>query len=674
MSDKDTSICMEEREGQKQDDLLKPETPLTVTDEVTRSEETKVDDEDDEVGESEITNKFSEDGRETEVEADPDDEKNDSENKKKKVKKSKTEGQKNEAYETDDEKECIKNADSLSIATLTDTTSSLSKSKSRKAKAKAGFNRLKATPLIFLFACKICVILPIAIYSCDVILSVNVMELPQRNKNADLLVSMYGDSHPIPSILLNTIDKFTEVKDSSKERMKREVLPPPNEMKRCPFNQVWKECGSECPRTCEFPQLRRCPRICVEGCFCPQNIPFLTFGGHCVEELDLCNNEAYPWATKTINETSAVVKPTSASPSPSNEAVAEPSTTTTKDPILLPETPKPTAAAPAEVEATKEPSNETVITPPTKEEIITMATNNGTKDASSSTGPSFLDWCNSVEEGGVDVRSPEQHCYNDKYFTKKLCRSAIDQGQNWYRESYKTLGRNQQAYFFLYTVFGFILLLLSIGLRANLFIDDEWSSSIVIPVVMYTISTCLTANIFKLQSGNDGMKCFQCSIMAPTPLEIPVCMYSPWSFQYKANGVSWNLVAIVSVALKLWDTVMISLITLKFVLNKSDTCCWIPTKIIGWFIIFPLLIFSPCVGVFRFVVLPVMLDSGNVAFLVTEIIFYIGMVFWAATLIILPIFCKRRMCKKSSPFEDNDSYDAYRTTKLRKPTYESAKA
>ncbi|XP_013389196.1 SCO-spondin [Lingula anatina] len=54
---------------------------------------------------------------------------------------------------------------------------------------------------------------------------------------------------------------------------------------RCPSDRVWKDCGSACPKSCDD-QEPTCSKKCAQGCFCPDDAPYLS-NGTCVA-LDKC--------------------------------------------------------------------------------------------------------------------------------------------------------------------------------------------------------------------------------------------------------------------------------------------------------------------------------------------------------------------------------------------------
>nr|XP_033324493.1 chymotrypsin inhibitor-like [Megalopta genalis] len=42
--------------------------------------------------------------------------------------------------------------------------------------------------------------------------------------------------------------------------------------KWCPPNEVWNDCGTACPKTCENPNPQICTEQCVIGCQCKDGL------------------------------------------------------------------------------------------------------------------------------------------------------------------------------------------------------------------------------------------------------------------------------------------------------------------------------------------------------------------------------------------------------------------
>ena len=55
----------------------------------------------------------------------------------------------------------------------------------------------------------------------------------------------------------------------------------------CTGNQVFQQCGTACPPTCENPNPAICTRQCVVGCFCPHGM-YRNSNGDCVT-LEQCS-------------------------------------------------------------------------------------------------------------------------------------------------------------------------------------------------------------------------------------------------------------------------------------------------------------------------------------------------------------------------------------------------
>ncbi|XP_076174620.1 uncharacterized protein LOC143150319 [Ptiloglossa arizonensis] len=50
----------------------------------------------------------------------------------------------------------------------------------------------------------------------------------------------------------------------------------------CPENEIWNECGSACPSSCENPEPRICIQVCSSGCFCKDGF-LRNSEGQCVD-------------------------------------------------------------------------------------------------------------------------------------------------------------------------------------------------------------------------------------------------------------------------------------------------------------------------------------------------------------------------------------------------------
>ncbi|KAJ3659723.1 hypothetical protein Zmor_011397 [Zophobas morio] len=57
---------------------------------------------------------------------------------------------------------------------------------------------------------------------------------------------------------------------------------------KCRVNEIYSECATLCPLTCQHKEPRVCPDICVEGCVCKDGYIRSVLGGPCVLE-DVCS-------------------------------------------------------------------------------------------------------------------------------------------------------------------------------------------------------------------------------------------------------------------------------------------------------------------------------------------------------------------------------------------------
>ena len=85
-------------------------------------------------------------------------------------------------------------------------------------------------------------------------------------------------------------------------------------------------------------------------------------------------------------------------------------------------------------------------------------------------------------------------------------RSRKEKEYDWYNSMSDLLYKYQQALFFMFTVIGFIFLLTSIGTRVDAVLNQKWSSSLLVIFLLYSISMSLTAKVFALQSGSNGVR------------------------------------------------------------------------------------------------------------------------------------------------------------------------
>ena len=78
--------------------------------------------------------------------------------------------------------------------------------------------------------------------------------------------------------------------------------------------------------------------------------------------------------------------------------------------------------------------------------------------------------------------------------------------EGWFEYKSNKVAQLQQILFIIFTIVGFILCILSIALRADMWFKDEWSSFILGTFVPYIVSTCLAAVIYLHESGHGGLR------------------------------------------------------------------------------------------------------------------------------------------------------------------------
>ena len=103
------------------------------------------------------------------------------------------------------------------------------------------------------------------------------------------------------------------------------------------------------------------------------------------------------------------------------------------------------------------------------------------------------------------------YCETDRYFLQEhelLSSLTKDKKKeyDWYNYKNSILYKYQQAFFFVFTVFGFMFLVTSIKMRMDAVLKGKWSSSFLFFFLLYSISMSLTVRIFALQSGTDGVR------------------------------------------------------------------------------------------------------------------------------------------------------------------------
>lgn len=230
--------------------------------------------------------------------------------------------------------------------------------------------------------------------------------------------------------------------------------------------------------------------------------------------------------------------------------------------------------------------------------------------------------------------------------------TAKTRNEGWFEFTMKKVAQLQQILFILFTIFGFILCILSIALRADMWFKDEWSSFIIGTYVPYIISTCLCALIFVKESGKSGLRCFICRLANDAKCQD----IDPLSSDFPAS-FPWLTIVFLSYGLKLLDCVIIGGTTLTFVMEKKDKIWNSIFKFIGWMVVFPWLVATPLLGIFRYQVIAEIFPPTEIVAIETILtgFFYCGIALWGVLVIAGPVFCKLRMCDvEDNPLEKDD--------------------
>ena len=128
------------------------------------------------------------------------------------------------------------------------------------------------------------------------------------------------------------------------------------------------------------------------------------------------------------------------------------------------------------------------------------------------TEPEMLSTENYTSESNATTNGTNMFCQSELYFVQQheelsnKSRNYQKKEYDWYVNMNNVLFQYQQALFFMFTVVGFILLLTSMGSRVDAILNEKWSSSLLINFIFYTISMALTAKVFALQSGSNGVR------------------------------------------------------------------------------------------------------------------------------------------------------------------------
>ncbi|CBY41548.1 unnamed protein product [Oikopleura dioica] len=251
------------------------------------------------------------------------------------------------------------------------------------------------------------------------------------------------------------------------------------------------------------------------------------------------------------------------------------------------------------------------------------------------------------------------HCDTLSMFYHQHELIAKSQNQGWFEYVYGNNHKLQQVLFILFTIFGFILCILSIALRSDMWFKNEWSSFILATFLPYIVSTCLVAIIYMRESGKSGLRCFICRLAFDDP-ERGCIDIDPTSFsgQFPTPETKWLGMVVACYVLKLFDCISIGLTTLTFVCSKKDAWWkWI-IKFLGWVVVFPWMIATPLFGVLRYQVISevVSMDSIGVYENLLTGLFFTGIGLWGVLIIAGPIFCKYKMCDIDENLLEKDDF------------------
>lgn len=247
----------------------------------------------------------------------------------------------------------------------------------------------------------------------------------------------------------------------------------------------------------------------------------------------------------------------------------------------------------------------------------------------------------------------QAHCEKLRDFYIRHENTAKERNDGWFEFVMKKVAQLQQILFILFTIFGFILCILSIALRADMWFKDEWSSFILGTYVPYIISTCLCALIFVKESGKGGLRCFICRLANDNLCED----IDPLAINSYPSSFPWLTMVLLSYALKLLDCFIIGGTTLTFVMEKKNSLWQLIFKFIGWMIVFPWLVATPLLGIFRYQVIAEIFPPSEIVAIETILtgFFYCGIALWGVLIIAGPVFCKLRMCDvEDNPLEKDD--------------------
>ena len=137
------------------------------------------------------------------------------------------------------------------------------------------------------------------------------------------------------------------------------------------------------------------------------------------------------------------------------------------------------------------------------------------------------------------------------------------------------------------------------GLRCDIWLNDEWSSNILFGFFPSIITTCLEIVIIAKLYSPTGIKCFTCHLSPHCKDINPMDLENSWP-----DSVHWVKIFIIGTCIKLLDVFVIAIVSLKFMVDFNQPAWITTTKFLMWLIVFPWIVITPVIGVIRWVLVP----------------------------------------------------------------------
>ena len=172
-------------------------------------------------------------------------------------------------------------------------------------------------------------------------------------------------------------------------------------------------------------------------------------------------------------------------------------------------------------------------------------------------------------------------------------------GIGWFEYEYGKVNIIQQVLFVCFVIIGFAMTIINIGFRADIFLKDEWTSSMILCFIPPVITTCLQVLLLSYADGKIGLRCFTCHL-SPNCQDIkPMTLRAKWP-----GSIDWYFAFLISCAVKMFDVYVIAIITLKFICDKKEAVLRTILKLFSWLVVFPWILVTPILGIFVFVLFP----------------------------------------------------------------------